>query len=101
MQPDPDRAAPLRVELASLAETLESRKAELGAVTASLEAARAEHEHLRDRDAGRDGGETRAELVAMIERLADDIAQASGAEPLPQIATLRPAGKTPQAAAAE
>jgi chromosome segregation ATPase len=88
-------------ELHKLEQALESEKAGLGAAAASLDEARAERDRLRAETAGlaaqagpsetaaRREGEAREELVAMIERLADDIAHASGAGSLPQPAAPR------------
>mgnify|MGYP001277200089 CR=1 FL=1 len=97
-------------ELRKLEEALESEQARFGAMVASLEETRAERDRLQARmaklaarptdkeakavEAGRGAVSSeelaaRKELVAMIERLADEIAAASGAAPLPPIVATR------------
>jgi chromosome segregation ATPase len=109
-------------ELHKLAEELESERTRLRAATASLDEARGECDRLQG-ELARHGASApataqgdgagkpqtisdeerfaRRELVAMIERLAGDIAQASGAEPLPPIVPAKAANAAAQPAAAE
>lgn len=70
-------------ELRELAQAFTSARAELGSAVASLDETRAERDRLQMQMA--EGGSAAASerLVAMIERLADDIARASGSDPLP------------------
>jgi chromosome segregation ATPase len=107
-------------ELRKLEQALESEMTKLAAVSASLEEARVERDRLQaeaaklatrsgdiapeQAEAGPEpiAGEelaAREELVAMIERLADDIANASGVDPLPPVAAPRPQGAASRAAA--
>jgi chromosome segregation ATPase len=78
-------------ELRELAQAFASARADLGAAVSSLDETRAERDRLKSQASTGTGGgaaENAApeKLVAMIERLADDIARASGAGPLPAIA---------------
>ncbi len=104
-------------ELRKLELELEGERTRLGAATGSLEEARSERDRLqaevaklsarrppkeamiRQETASGEDQAARQELVAMIERLADNIAQASGAEPLPPVARERVAEPAQPAAA--
>ncbi|MBV8448792.1 MAG: hypothetical protein JO124_12485 [Hyphomicrobiales bacterium] len=69
-------------ELRELAQAFASARAELGSAVASLDETRAERDRLQSQ-MSRGNPSAPEKLVTMIERLADDIARASGAGPLP------------------
>ena len=70
-------------ELRELAQAFASARAELGSAVASLDETRAERDRLQSQMAQGGSAAAPEKLVAMIERLADDIARASGSGPLP------------------
>ncbi|MBV8963468.1 MAG: hypothetical protein JOY97_10300, partial [Hyphomicrobiales bacterium] len=87
-------------ELRELAKAFASARAELGSAVASLDETRAERDRLQSQVGG--GNPTAPErLVALIERLADDIARVSGAGPLPASAEPDPSSNEAQRAVAE
>ncbi|MBW0002276.1 MAG: hypothetical protein JO216_02210 [Hyphomicrobiales bacterium] len=70
-------------ELRELARAFASARTELGSTVALLDETRTERDRLQSQMAEPKSAPASERLVAMIERLADDIAQATGSGPLP------------------